>query len=365
MIAFASNLTMSTVGMTASVASAVSSSTPSATASSSSATSSQQQQLGSGTLLGSMEKVCACCCRGGAAKQAPGNESLKPLASLFSFHGGGAEYICVDCRAFLVKLVPLRPSPDAFPPLDAPLFRRVKYTVPELQGMIVANFVAEQKQLAQRLVPFMSGVGYDLALVHQDATSKQAISVLYPEAFVAIVDVSGYTKLSERLVNELGEFALDHASGAEALVLDGLNKYFTKLIDCIHSSSGDVVKFAGDALIVLWTRPEERAGAIYCALEISHHLKHQVLTGGVNHELTAHVGMACGPVVAMSVGEGRREIILTGTALKVAGEALDLATSQTCVVSSAMFNKHLSDICVGVVAMPKVHYKKKNEIVQH
>ena len=67
------------------------------------------------------------------------------------------------------------------------------------------------------------------------------------ETSVLFADVSGFTKLSEAMNKEYGD------RGAE-MVAKHLNSYFTELVDFIEGQGGDVFKFAGDALIVLWPK---------------------------------------------------------------------------------------------------------------
>ena len=71
------------------------------------------------------------------------------------------------------------------------------------------------------------------------------------------VDISGFTALSERL-SQQGTHGLE-------LLTEQLNRYFTLVIDTIHQHGGDVVKFAGDALLCLfaqqWT-DEEHMGEL-------------------------------------------------------------------------------------------------------
>lgn len=62
-----------------------------------------------------------------------------------------------------------------------------------------------------------------------------------------LVDVSGFTALTEML-----EASTDN--GVEQLGFY-LNRYFERLVKMLNASGGDVMKFAGDALIVLW-QPE-------------------------------------------------------------------------------------------------------------
>src|SRR5574339_1111669 len=62
-------------------------------------------------------------------------------------------------------------------------------------------------------------------------------------AVVLFADISGFTLLTERLA-EKGPL------GVESLARI-LNEYFGQLIDIIHDYGGDVVKFAGDAVIAV------------------------------------------------------------------------------------------------------------------
>ena len=64
------------------------------------------------------------------------------------------------------------------------------------------------------------------------------------QAVVLFADISGFTRLTEKLA-ETGP------AGVEAIA-NILNQYFGQLIDIIHNYGGDVVKFAGDAVIAVW-----------------------------------------------------------------------------------------------------------------
>ncbi len=63
-------------------------------------------------------------------------------------------------------------------------------------------------------------------------------------AAILFADISGFTVLTERLAEK-------GLTGVETLARI-LNKYFGQLIDIIHAYGGDVVKFAGDAVIAVW-----------------------------------------------------------------------------------------------------------------
>src|SRR4029450_1058825 len=61
---------------------------------------------------------------------------------------------------------------------------------------------------------------------------------------VLFADISGFTRLTEPMVEK-------GPTGVETLARI-LNEYFGQLIDIIHNYGGDVVKFAGDAVIAVW-----------------------------------------------------------------------------------------------------------------
>ena len=72
-------------------------------------------------------------------------------------------------------------------------------------------------------------------------------------------DISGFTALSERLA-ELGN------EGAEQLT-SLLNECFTAMIEACERRHGDVIKFGGDALLVLFTGDDH---ARHAAIAIEH-----------------------------------------------------------------------------------------------
>jgi adenylate cyclase 10 len=64
-------------------------------------------------------------------------------------------------------------------------------------------------------------------------------------------DISGFTNLTETL-SKIGY------EGAEIMAF-AINRYMELLVKSIGRSGGDIFKFAGDAMIVIWPPPE--AGA--------------------------------------------------------------------------------------------------------
>ncbi len=125
-------------------------------------------------------------------------------------------------------------------------------------------------------------------------------------AAVLFADIAGFTALAE-------QFARRGPSGVEELTAV-LNAAVGPLIACIHEHGGDVVKFAGDALLAVWpagTRPLEEAAlrAARCGLALQGE-------GGAR-AVALRVGIGAGLVATMQLGgvRGRWELLLAGAPL--------------------------------------------------
>ena len=91
------------------------------------------------------------------------------------------------------------------------------------------------------------------------ASITQADAEHFPAA-VLFADISGFTHLTERLT-ERGPAGAEEVSRL-------LNTYFGQLIDLISAHGGEVVKFAGDALLAIWPAYEQegRSNQVFGAL---------------------------------------------------------------------------------------------------
>lgn len=142
------------------------------------------------------------------------------------------------------------------------------------------------------------------------------------ESFLATVlfaDISGFTRLSESLAEK-------GAEGAEELSAI-LNDYFGRLIERIHAHGGDVVKFAGDALLAIWRADDEdhlarlAAEAARCALELEEAVRGYKTPEG--QPLALRVGIGAGEARGATVGGvfRRWEFVVYGPALQEATSA--------------------------------------------
>jgi class 3 adenylate cyclase/tetratricopeptide (TPR) repeat protein len=132
-----------------------------------------------------------------------------------------------------------------------------------------------------------------------------------------LADISGFTAITEQLA-ERGP------SGAEELrgLLDGA---FQPLLELIAGAGGDVLKFAGDALLACWPAPggalQERglaaaaAEAAGCAQAMQAALGRYAAAERL--PLALRVGVGAGEVVVLDVGgeRERRELLVAGAAV--------------------------------------------------
>lgn len=181
----------------------------------------------------------------------------------------------------------------------------------------------------------------------------QATAERFPAA-VLFADIVGFTRLAESLTQ-----ATNERKGAEQLA-NLLNTFFSQVIEIIQAHGGDVVKFAGDALLALWAAPNKRTGflfdsdqeltlathqATYCALVLQEQL-HQIDIAG--HQLVMQVGISAGHVSAVHIGgvRGRWEFMLSSTPLVQCTHAEEMAQPGQVVLCPNAW-RWVKDICRG------------------
>jgi class 3 adenylate cyclase len=143
----------------------------------------------------------------------------------------------------------------------------------------------------------------------------------YP-ACVLFADISGFTPLAEKLA-KLG------SRGVEQLTTI-LNEYFGQIINLIHNHGGDIVKFAGDALLAIWPSVNEQgllysvALAAQCAMAMQEYFCEFKVSEEV---LTLHVGIGAGMISGIHVGGvgARIEFLIAGEPLNQVSECERLA----------------------------------------
>lgn len=188
-------------------------------------------------------------------------------------------------------------------------------------------------------------------LLSASPKAVQALPVLktaVSEAFAVVVmaDVSGYSKLTAELA-ERGPI------GAE-LLSKTMKGYLDKIIQIVLLYGGDIVKFAGDAVIIYWkidgpfdtgspvtdavsiARGELVVKACRCCMELLEKLGvyHIGIPDCQMESLRIHLGIGAGQTFDVHVGgDGRWEHFIAGDGISQLGHVLDLAKAGELAMS--------------------------------
>eukprot|EP01127_Copromyxa_protea_P023362 TRINITY_DN8716_c0_g1_i2.p1 TRINITY_DN8716_c0_g1~~TRINITY_DN8716_c0_g1_i2.p1 ORF type:complete len:600 (+),score=107.33 TRINITY_DN8716_c0_g1_i2:33-1832(+) len=167
-----------------------------------------------------------------------------------------------------------------------------------------------------------------------------------PEHFpaaVLFVDISGFTSLNEQYAKQVG--------GIE-IVTKHINGYFKLLVELIQHHGGDVLKFAGDALIVAFgnsvcteSLETQVLRATQCGLEIQDKLQ-SYDAGSI--KLTLHIAVGAGTLWTFHLGGINRqyEFFPVGNVFGQISDALDKSKSGEVFLSAPAWEL-VSDFCEG------------------
>lgn len=135
------------------------------------------------------------------------------------------------------------------------------------------------------------------------------------EGSMLSADISGFTALSEKLAGK-------GKAGAEEIT-SLINTCFTALIESAYRYGGEVIKFGGDALLILFRGDHHERRAADAGLLMQRALHSSPAAKRAN--LTMTVGIAAGPFDVFLVGSGYRELLITGPrateVIRLEGEA--------------------------------------------
>lgn len=123
---------------------------------------------------------------------------------------------------------------------------------------------------------------------------------------VAFIDISGFTAMSEKLSSQ-------GRAGAEE-VTEVMNATFAALLAVAYAQGGGLLKFGGDALLLLYEGDEHASRAARAAFEMRRTLRAigrpRTSAGAV--QLKMHAGLHSGTFQFFLVGESHRELLITG-----------------------------------------------------
>jgi class 3 adenylate cyclase len=153
----------------------------------------------------------------------------------------------------------------------------------------------------------------------------------YNNATLLFLDVSGFTSLTEQYSND-AHLGIDQLTRT-------LNSYFDKLVYEILTHDGDLYKFAGDAILALWTNeitgPQQ---ALKCALHLQQ--KCGAYETDVGVILRLKVALAYGSVTALFVGTDEfKHYLLTGDCVKDVNICEQLCEPGDILITKAVHDK--------------------------
>lgn len=131
----------------------------------------------------------------------------------------------------------------------------------------MVNFTDEDKQKAI-LEEVLRHIPHEvlMSVIHEQ------LSYNTDQRIIMFIDVSGFTAMTET-------YSKHSKVGIDTLSYE-LNKYFTVMIDHILDNRGDVLKFAGDAILASWLGFSSCVEAVRCALEIASSCSNYLVTSG-------------------------------------------------------------------------------------
>ncbi|MES1908800.1 MAG: hypothetical protein MHM6MM_001670 [Cercozoa sp. M6MM] len=212
-----------------------------------------------------------------------------------------------------------------------------------------ASLVQQQRRTTQRrerFTRYVPNVVADFAASLRPEEFDPPMRQEFDALVVMWVDVSGFTKMTEALAHSGG------ARGTEDLGFF-LNRYLEILLRSVAKNSGDVIKFAGDAMLIVFEPPPIDLDADHAARQMSLQVAchralqaasaiqtelHQAeLADGVT--LSVKIGLSVGPADILHVGGvyTRMEFTLVGTPCIEAFDAEHDANAGDTIMSDAFY----------------------------
>lgn len=153
---------------------------------------------------------------------------------------------------------------------------------------------------SQRLVPYLP------RLVIDWITDEPQVRAREIDGTIVFIDISGFTKLSEGL-------AKSGNIGAEELAAT-IGSTFTELLRVAYDNGGALLKFGGDALLLLFDGDGHAARACASAVGMRRTLREQgeISVLGQRVRLRMSVGVHTGTFHFFLVGRAHRELVVTG-----------------------------------------------------
>lgn len=156
-----------------------------------------------------------------------------------------------------------------------------------------------------------------------DATFREV------DGSMVFVDISGFTKMSERLAR--------HGKVGAEEVTDVLGAVFSRLLSVAYGNGGGLIKFGGDALLVFFSGDDHQSKAARAAVGMRRMLREvgNIQSSAGLITLRMSVGVHSGTFHFFLVGDSHRELMVTGPAASEIVHMEGTASAGEIVVSKA------------------------------
>jgi len=175
----------------------------------------------------------------------------------------------------------------------------------------------------QSLLPYLPRLVLDWQADEPAATHREL------DATMVVIDISGFTAMSERL-------ATQGRVGSEE-VTEVLDAVFTQLLSVAYADGGSLVKFGGDALLLLFDGPGHAHRGVHAAAGMRRTLREcgTVSTSVGRIRLRMSVGVHSGRFLMVLAGHRHRELVVTGPGVTTAVEMEHAASAGEILLSPA------------------------------
>ncbi|XP_051003725.1 adenylate cyclase type 10 [Acomys russatus] len=171
---------------------------------------------------------------------------------------------------------------------------------------------ARREELQDRAIVKIAAHLPDLIVYGDFAPERPSVKCF--DGVLMFVDISGFTAMTEKFST-----AMYMDRGAEQLV-EILNYYISAIVEKVLIFGGDILKFAGDALLALWKVERKQLKniitvVIKCSLEIHGLFEAKEVEEGL--DIRVKIGLAAGHITMLVFGDETRNYFL------VIGQAVD------------------------------------------
>ncbi|MBN1616242.1 MAG: HAMP domain-containing protein [Spirochaetales bacterium] len=237
----------------------------------------------------------------------------------------------------------------------------IEATTQDELGLLTKSFAAMGRGLAEReRIKETFGKFVNREIAEQALTGRLELGGVRRTATIFFSDIRSFTAISEKLAPEA--------------VVEFLNEYMTRMVDCIEKTHGVVDKFIGDAIMGVWGAPVTQGSAAkdaYMAIQAMLMMRSALVDfnkgrGSADKPvIRIGCGLNTGPCLAGQIGSAQRmEYTVIGDAVNLASriEALNKPFGTDILISENTL-KLVADYVV-VEPMPPIKVKGKEAPLQ-